>query len=253
MKETMTNSLLLRLLLILLTLGSAFGQGTIYQHAGYTDPTTEGFIADFDPGSTAKPVTNDFARNAWSITSSAYPATYYQILTAQQSSNLVGADLALSAALRIVQPSNIYMWFSTERLYFWVNFSMQTNGDPILTTRSSITPVFDLTGGGAGYHNYELVYNAASTRASLRVDGVERVTDITGATGYTPWLVGWGAVQGTASQANWSLVEFGGVPEPSSFALFCFGGLVLFWRKLRVGGLRRRRPLKETLRRLSLE
>jgi hypothetical protein len=120
---------------------------------------------------------------------------------------------------------------------FVIEFDQQPDGDPIVSAESalpySMDPVFVFEGGGPGYHRYELAYSGASGRASLWVDGVERVRNLPSEVWDWKWGGNWGATQGAPSEANWSSVTFAIVPEPSCLALFGCGGLLLCARCLR--------------------
>jgi len=200
------------------------GQGILSQHLGATDPVNEGFTLDIGPGGTVGPVIGDQGRDSWSVVSGGTPTEYFQFLTPQQQTNVAGADWLLSATLRLIETPNVKVSFYTDSQEFSLAFDLQPNGDPIVTTHSSLNPVFVLNGGGFGYHDYSLAYHASTGQASLFVDGLERVSDITGTPHFRSWYVFWGALaQGADSQANWNHVSLEVVPEPSSLALVGLG------------------------------
>jgi hypothetical protein len=128
------------------------------------------------------------------------------------------------------------MGFDTLSQGFGLVIGVQRNGDPNVYTGSSLSPVLVLNGAGAGYHEYELYYHAATGLADLWVDGSMRLNEIRGASG--GWAgpgVSWGGgLEGMGSQANWSSISLAIIPEPSSVGLFCCAGLLFairLWRK----------------------
>ena len=113
-------------------------------------------------------------------------------------------------------------------------FDVEADGDPIVRTSSSLQPVWVYQGGGPGYHDYALVYHRATGLASLVVDGVERVNDISGDYGWGPWGVVWGSPQQGPyySIAHWSALTVAVVPEPGVRAVLALGLGLLAARRL---------------------
>jgi hypothetical protein len=218
-------------------------QAIVRQHSGATDPLSEAFILSLDRYSTVGPVSNDLGVASWKVKSAGYPADYSLSLTAQEQALVAGQDLAFSATLRVIKGGNMYLVLRAESRYFLLGFDQQPDGDPIVSAESgppySLSPVFVLEGGGAGYHSYALAYSGATGQAGLWVDGVQRLTALPSVSGVYGWGGYWGAVQGGSSEANWSSVTFAIVPEPSCLALFGCGGLVVWARWLREAGSRR--------------
>ncbi len=89
------------------------------------------------------------------------------------------------------------------------------------------------------YHTYQIIYNPLTATGSWYIDGVFSFSQANGnqvfAGGVAPTRIEWGDGQGTGSasgtEEQWSLVSFDigqhVVPEPSSLALLCLGGLAL--------------------------
>jgi hypothetical protein len=221
--------------IVALACGQLFGQGIIVQHLGARNPLTEGFTLIYRAGSVG-PVTNDLGRSSWSIDSEAGAVQYRQFLSAAERGLLAGADWVLSAQLRIV-PGLVrgatLMAFSTGSQGFMVVIGVQPNGDPNIFTGSSLNPVLVLNGAGAGYHEYDLYYHAATGLSDLWVDGSIRVGGVRGTTPVAgPWSVLWGGgLEGAGSQANWNSVSLAIVPEPSALGLLCCGGLLMGTRR----------------------
>jgi len=197
-------------------------------HQGANDPLQEGFSLFMQRGIVG-PLTNDFGRDAWTVFSSGAPVSYSRSLTAGDQNLLAGADWSFSATLRLLRTPNVSMYFFSGTERFFVEFDQESDGDPITHTRSSTRPVWVYSGGGSGYHDYQLQYHASSGVASLLVDGVERVSDITGEPGWAWWGVIWGAYSQAShgSYSYWNTVTLTVVPEPASGTLLALGALGL--------------------------
>jgi hypothetical protein len=214
----------------------AFGQGTlIVQHSGATDPATEGFSLSDLSGGSVGPVTNDLGMNAWAtdIPQRGFVG-YIDSLTPLQQSETVGANWILSATLRDLQsgvlPNTFIELTASDTYYMYIG--SEINGDPYVNGSRS-NPVFVLNGGGGGYHNFQLVYSAATTEVSLWVDGVDQIPDFfqTPATGISQ--IEFGEGQGGYSSDNWNSVFLEIVPEPSAVSLSFLGGGVLIYVRIR--------------------
>jgi len=203
----------------------AHGQASfIIQHSGAIDPVSEGFTLTLGPSGAVGPVFADQGLNSWSVISSGVPVNYFQSLTPQQQLSITDAAWTLSATLRVVQAPQISLALYAGSQRYGMTFELEPDGDPIVNTHSTLSPVLVLDGAGSGYHDYELAYDSATGQASLWVDGVERVTDITSVSGDFGWGVIWGAtIQGSVSEANWNHVSLEVVPEPSSLTLVGLG------------------------------
>jgi hypothetical protein len=247
--------LLLIPLFVIATLCLAIGQGTVViQHNGATDPTTEGFgLHPNNGGGSAKPVFGDLGVNAWQITiSNNSQLVYIYSLTQPQQSEIAGSDWILSFTLRDLRPTPVPNDFvqllGTSSELLGVAVGSKTNGDPYLWGGTSL---FTLNGGGAGYHNYEIVYAAATDTASLWVDGTEEVSNFLSHLSRAGGITGlqWGETQSGPSGANWNLVSLEIVPEPSVISLICLGSGVLIYVRNHHG--RFTRPVRRGLARNS--
>jgi len=223
------------------------GQGIIFQHLGATDPVSEGFSAYGRPG---VPVNNDLGLATWSIDSRGGGLQYFGRLSESERGLLATGDWILSARVRVIEGSTSYVGFFTLSESFGLVLGVQGNGDPVVYV-SSLSPsgALFLNGAGAGYHEYELEYHAASGLADLWVDGSERLRDIRGKSGnlYATGAVLWGGgIDGSGSVANWNSVSLSIVPEPCTRDLFCLGGLLMGAGAWATGGIGwRRRFLRE--------
>jgi len=234
-----TIALLSSLWLGILTNG--LGQGAILvQHSGSLNPTNEGFSLGIDTGVSVGPVTNDLGMSAWTTTSTGGGLfAYVQTLTPQQQAQVAGSDWMMSVTLRVVQSSNtnsqIYTIFNTGSRAFDLGFGLNGNGDPFVeVNESSLRPVYTLTGAGSSYNNYDLLYNAANNTASLWVNGVDIIDNISGIQTPSLPVLYWGAGQDAPEtyQANWNLVSLS-IPEPASAAFILLGsGALIYLRRI---------------------
>jgi len=208
-------------------------QGTlILGHFGSANPTNEGFSLFTYGASSLTPVMNDYGYNAWSIgvSSPNAVAEYYQSLTSEQSDAL-SDGWVLSLTLRVVQPCNpVYSGIEAGfgGAGVGLDFGALSDGDPAVWLENTLTE-YDFNGGGSGYHNYQLRYDAPTGLVSLWVDGTEWLNDIPiNSNDVGPDLeVVWGENQSASIYANWSEVSLWATPEPSGISLFLLGGGVL--------------------------
>jgi hypothetical protein len=226
---------LLMLSFIILSLRSANSQGTvIIQHNGATDPTTEGFTLAYNQG-LAQPINGDLGMDAWQITiANNSELAYTYSLTPQQQTDISDSNWILSFTLRDLLPTSVPNDFveliGTSSALFWVAVGSEADGDPYVNGTSS-NPDFELKGGGAGYHNYEIVYSATTDTAALWVDGAEEVPDFLSNLSSAGEItrLQWGETQSGPSEANWNLVSFQIIPEPSTLSFLFLGSGILFY------------------------
>jgi len=200
------------------------------QHLGRRNPVTEGFTLDSSSGSSVFPVTGDMGGNSWALVSGVGPLIYRHSLSPQLQGMIVGADWLLAAENRIISGSANGLAFYAGSQHFVLSFSLDANGDRVVYSHSSVSPVLLLNGAGAGYHDYKLYYHAGTGVADLWVDGSLRLNDIQGTSGGSSWAVWWGAGQsggGNVNRVNWNSVSLAIVPEPSALGLLCVGGLLM--------------------------
>lgn len=211
---------------------STFGQGfiTVIQHSGNADPVAEGFtLSTIGSQASIGPVTNNGVA-AWNTTVSNVNnnISYVYFLTPQQQAETIGTDWLLSFTLQDLQPSSI----ANDVLFvggaFGIGIGSEDNGDPYLGISKS-NPEFVLSGGGSGYHDYQVRYDAGTETVALWIDGTERISNylqnISIPNGITQ--IEWGESQGGPSSANWNLISFEVIPEPSVFSLIFLGGGIL--------------------------
>jgi len=226
--KTHTNLIALGVVIVVFLADSVFSQGSlIFQHSGASDPTIEGF--SFSGTGAVGPVVGDFGVDAWST---AGGIAYYSRGLTPQEQAIVGAnDWALSISLRMVDAAgpngSTFIRFATGTEEFALGFGLMPNGDPLVRSYGAGT-TYVLAGAGPGYHSYLLKYQSLLGTASLWVDNVERLSNISAFGPSSVAFFRWGAGQSPDyATANWNLVSLKVVPEPSSVALSICAGLLL--------------------------
>lgn len=209
----------------------ACGQGTlIIGHFGSADPTAEGFTLLRGGTPSLSPVMES-GLDAWAINLDADDiGAYVQYLTPQQGAGIAGSWI-LSVNVRIREPfilpnNGIFADLNTDAEYFALRFGAEANGDPMVQFHNLS---YTLNGGGSGYHNYQLRYDAVASLASLWIDGTERLSGLSGSPSPTSPFFRWGGGQRSAGavSANWNEASLSAIPEPSSLLLLSLGGLAL--------------------------
>jgi hypothetical protein len=210
----------------------ALGQGTlIIQHAGATDPVTEGF-QNLGPGS-GYAVLNDTGVNAWVTPGATNQFVYFKyVLTPQQQAASAGKSWILSADLKIAttnSPDFVHVELDGFNGGYGFNFGSDSNGDQYVNYIGG-----SVTLPGSNYNNYQLRYDASTENVGLWINGTEYANNIF-TNQHETYLVelGWGggADVGQNPLANWNLVSLT-IPEPSSAALFGVGALIVAARRL---------------------
>ena len=231
--KTVKIILLLAAVLIRFLTTPAYSQGLpLFLHSGGVDPTTEGFTLLRLGNPTLNPVIGDLGLNAWSIHQGSLSdiAQYSQTLTTQEQGDAANGwifSLTVRALPPFRQPSfGTFGSFSDGAKTYSLLLGAQPSGDPLVQFGNV---QYSLTGGGSGYHNYQLRYQPVIGSASLWIDGTEKLTGLTGASTSSGVKFLWGGGQnpyGTLA-ANWNEASFTIIPEPSTLALLGLGGWFL--------------------------
>lgn len=216
----------------------SYGQAYFLGHSGANDPASEGFSSSPYFHWQTLPVTNDFGYNAWSTTVNASSGSYWAIV----GSSLVANNWTLAVHMRVVSPGNSGYFNAVVdqgASAYYLYFGAAPNGNQLVTINNYQS--ISLPGGGI-YHKYELEFDSQTGLASLWIDGVERISSISGLGNYPPpqnpqggWAWGGGTQFPSVSQANWNLVSLEVIPEPASFCLLGLGcGILLGLRRSRL-------------------
>ena len=223
----------------------ASGQ-TIIQHLGATDPVTAGFTLSSTGDVQLGPVFGDLGFDSWKIHSriTIESATYNYFLMPAEREAAMTDGWMMSANTRFVEASDaafVIMSFATETRRFRLRISAIDNGE-LVVSGDAIHP-FSFEGDALGYHEYALVYDPLLDEAALWIDGIVRVTGISGATvpSASPYFI-FGASGEGITHSHWNEASFAIIPEPATVALLT--GMVAL---LATGILRRRRanPVEE--------
>jgi hypothetical protein len=107
---------------------------------------------------------------------------------------------------------------------------LRRHGDPVVTVFAGSEQQFVLQGGGSGYHNYQVSYDATLGTADLFVDGMERLAGLPANSNLllSPGYFFFGEGQG-GGWANWNAISLSVVPEPSADSLILIGSGVLLY------------------------
>ncbi len=211
-----------------IALYSAEGQGQIViQHTGYNDPLSEGFTIHSFGAVQVAGVTNDSGYNAWATLFSGSGVVY-----SANVGNLTGSDWVLSVTVKIAATNaNPYgsvfdAGISTGTSSIGMAFGADSNGNQLVL----IQRYGEFAINGSSYNNYQLVYDATANAASLWINGMQKLSGITGFVPSIATLSWGGGYQSPSSyQANWNLVSLEIVPEPGMLSLICFGGGALLY------------------------
>lgn len=175
----------------------------LVQHRGRTDPRNEGFM-DRGGMETSAPIWNDLdLRDAWQISGRGCCSSFYHPV---DGAAVFAQEWRFRAIVRIGKGSGhaaLVLDTGAERPRFDINVAA-IGGDAVITLPGS-TLSHRVPGAAHRWLELELRYNPASARASLFVDGAQRLT------GYRGW--GWyrenrGVMFGTADvTANFNVVR----------------------------------------------
>lgn len=177
--------------------------GVLVQHIGRTDPRTEGFI-DRGGMDASAPVWNDLdARTAWQITGSGCCSYFHHPV---DDSALFDEGWRLTGIVRIGRGSGYAsLILDTGAAHPRFDMKVSSVGPDAVITLAGSTLSYRVPDAANRWLQLELRYSPDTKRASLFVDGVQRLS------GYKGW--GWyresrGVIFGTADvTANFSLVR----------------------------------------------
>jgi hypothetical protein len=238
------------LLVLMMGLGIFLGStlsaasASVYQHAGSTDPTTEGWSI-YAQNSTYGPV-NDGGVEAWFTSdegSSSGDAVGYSVnLTPLEVSTALTSGWSFEARLRLPNANQpgagaTAFWFGTGSNRWLLNFSTDADGNQIVwapTDPRNWTSGLSYNTGSTSYHTYRMVYDTGSGNVDVFVDGVEHISNWAGDGWDEPMMIMFGSGSSPAQgRANWASVNFTVVPVPPSLLLFVSGliGLAGYGRK----------------------
>jgi hypothetical protein len=150
-------------------------------HLGLADPETEEWtVAGSHPG-VAFGAIEDNGVTAWLVddnsTVSGSTHAYLRTPSADDIADGNAQGWALRMRVRVVDVPDaidfsVFGEYSTGATRYLLAFGTNAAGDALVRLHDGVSnQVYTVVGGAAGYHLYELIYDPATARASLRVDG----------------------------------------------------------------------------------
>ena len=224
----------------------------LYQHAGATDPTTEGWTLGSQIGATTLGPVNDSGTFAWSIMNSVAGDTGFYRANPTPSEVLAASlGWSLKATLRVTAlddapGGSMLCLYRDGTSSYQMHFGSSASGDAVVvladnsSSDSTAGPRFTVPGGSV-YNTFELIYSPTDGSADLFVNGVEQLSNYTGFP-LSQTLLAWGdgstrdqplVPPRNYADANYSEVVFSIVPEPSTAVFGVVGVLGLFLRRIR--------------------
>jgi hypothetical protein len=224
-------------LLLVWILGQQANARVIALHENANDPKSEGWTLR-QGGLTGPiptyPVVDDsgLGVDAWAIEDSSFDfeGGYCVPLSIQEIADALRLGWKLSTRLRIVKVPERLNFTPVQVLvgngkssHFGMAFHMESDGSPLINVGSEHEPeLVDLDDLDSGYHLYELEFDPSTNQSHLLVDGTLRASNIDAFPGYlfSNESVCFGSsFAGGQGHANYSLVKYEIVPEPSSLLL----------------------------------
>jgi hypothetical protein len=221
----------------------------VASHSGSADPTTEGWTPSapsLPSGQTVGPVTSE-ALPAWSVNDGSSSSSYFysRALTPIEIADANSIGWTLSITLRVpntsdtTRQSSPFVTFDDGVREWWLGFErVGLSGDDTLVravdnfsfVNETSGPDYTVAGGTATYNTYSLQKAPGSPTAQLFVNGVERVSNYSGAVlPGLPMRVAWGGGSGLdTGTGNFNAVTFNiaAVPEVGSFILVGAAGAI---------------------------
>ena len=189
----------------------ASGNVMLLKHEGDANPITEGWAYSDDLVFKAESISDDMGFDAWSVKGL---GVYKRTPTVGQMAQARTTGWKLSARLRVTEAlawGGVALSYGDGTNRWVLDFVLDDQDDPVVT---AVTDPYHWNIGheyaveGAGYHLYEVIYDAVSETADVLVDGVPRITGWLG-DGYTlTKTCGWSAGRRAyIGEANWNLVS----------------------------------------------
>ncbi|MGE0857895.1 MAG: hypothetical protein AB7I01_06525 [Gammaproteobacteria bacterium] len=219
--NVLRHATLLALVVLLALAQPALAADVRHQHLGQADPVNEGWSRVGEHAQVVYGPVQDGDITAWRVddnsTASGSTTSYLRTPSADDIADGNTSGWALRLRLRVANLSDaidfsVFGEYSTGVTRYVLAFGSNAAGDALVRLHDGVSnQVYTVPGGALGYHLYELVYDPARARATLRVDGVTTAfTEYAGfAAGSVPARVIFGAGQSTSTgEGRYQLVAW---------------------------------------------
>jgi hypothetical protein len=225
-------------------------QALIAGHSGAGNPNSEGFSPVYDFGAYESFDANDNGSGfaAWQLAKpvSSVQKGYEYVLTNSEIQEANDVGWFVRARIRVATANDapdysVSVLYSNGLKRFDLVLGSDANGDPIAKLVDFFTgdgqnatgSTYTFTGGGSGFHVYEMQYDQLNTSVDLFIDGVERISNYLGHTVFVPSpRLDFGAF-GAEGTGDGRYNEVALAPEPSALALLSFAAIPIFKRRKR--------------------
>lgn len=216
---TSRNTRIPVLLATLLVAASASAQVLSVEYAAGNDPTTEGWGTQCPGNGVGRGFVDDGGTPAWYVDDNTSSDCWWYIkgvpagdVTAGDTTGFVLLGRVRAVDVPDHPHGSPYFKYSNGVRTWEVRFGNQADGDLLLNLRTILASddgiYVPVEGSGPGYHDIEVVYDAADALADVYVDGALVYADYAGATFTQGQIVGWGAGRSPdQGQGNFNLIQ----------------------------------------------
>jgi hypothetical protein len=188
---------------------------------GGANPTLDHFTLNYSGHAEIGPA-NDNGLNVWSIDNTAGADVGIYTYDLSSKADMLRSGWAMEVQMRLAKVPTassagpIARFYTGENLYS-MEFGANAAGDMTLRFQGAngAFQSFVSPGGALKYQTYTLLYDPAADSATLRIDGVQRLSGITGVSLTSSPRFDWGAGQ-DLSHSYWLAARLHTLPEPDN-------------------------------------
>jgi hypothetical protein len=229
---------------------TSIARATIGAHNGIANPLDEGFTPAYEFGASESFDSNDNGSGfaAWQIAKSipSLQKGYEYILNNSEIQEANDIGWFVRARVRVANLNDapdysVSVLYSNGLKRFDLVLGSDSAGDPIAKLVDFFTgdgqnatgPTFTLTGGGSGFHVYEMYFDPTANGVDLFIDGVERMSNFAGNNVFVPSpRLDFGAFgQEGTGDGRYNEVAVALTPEPSAAVLSAIAAIPLLKRR----------------------